>query len=191
MGIADSPAVLQRHRLTVDEYHRMAEAGVLAADAHVELIEGEVVDMAPMKSRHASVVARLLAALQRAAGDEALVWCQLPLHLGPRSEPEPDLMLLRPRADFYAQAHPSADDVLLLIEVSDSTLDYDRGVKLPLYAKHRVAEVWIVDLDNDLVRFFRHGDGTAYTDITASETPRATPVAALPGITIDLANLLN
>jgi Uma2 family endonuclease len=190
MGIADSPAVLQRHRLTVDEYHRMAEAGVLAADAHVELIEGEVVDMAPMKSRHASVVARLLAALQRAVGDKALVWCQLPLHLGPRSEPEPDLMLLRPRADFYAPAHPTADDVLLLIEVSDSTLDYDRSVKLPLYAKHRVAEVWIVDLDNNVARFFRHGDGTAYTDITASETPRATPVAALPGVTIDLANLL-
>jgi Uma2 family endonuclease len=190
MGNADSPAVLQRHRLTVDEYYRMAEAGVLAPDAHVELIEGEVVDMAPMKSRHASVVARVLAKLQRAVGDKALVWCQLPLHLGPQSEPEPDLMLLRPRADFYAHAHPSADDVLLLIEVSDSTLDYDRGVKVPLYARHRVAEVWIVDLDTNVVRFFRHGDGQAYTDITASETPRATPVAALPGITIDLAGLL-
>jgi Uma2 family endonuclease len=191
MGIADSPAVLQRHRLTVDEYHRMAEAGVLAPDAHVELIEGEVVDMAPMKSRHASIVARLLATLQRAAADKALVWCQLPLHLGPKSEPEPDLMLLRPRADFYAQAHPSADDVLLLIEVSDSTLDYDRGVKLPLYARYGVAEVWIVDLDNNVVRFFRNGNGQAYTDITASETPRATPVAALPGVTIDLSGLLS
>jgi Uma2 family endonuclease len=190
MGIADSPAVLQRHRLTVDEYHRMGQAGVFAPDAHVELIEGEVVDMAPMKSRHASVVARLLAALNRAVDDKALVWCQLPLHLGPRSEPEPDLMLLRPRADFYAQAHPGPADVLLLIEVSDSTLDYDRGVKLPLYARHGVTEVWIVDLDNNVVRFFRNGDGQAYTDITASETPRATPVAALPGMTIDLANLL-
>lgn len=168
----------------------MAEAGVFAPEAHVELIEGEVVDMAPMKSRHASVVARLLAALQKAAGDRALVWCQLPLHLGPRSEPEPDLMLLRPREDFYVQAHPNAGDVLLLIEVSDSTIDYDRGVKLPLYAQHGVAEVWIVDLDNNIVRFFRNGDGTAYTDITASETPRATPVAALPGMTIDLAGLL-
>jgi Uma2 family endonuclease len=190
MGNADSPAVLQRHRLTVDEYHLMGQAGVFAPDAHVELIEGEVVDMAPMKSRHASVVARLLALLQRAVGDRALVWCQLPLHLGSKSEPEPDLMLLRPRADFYAQAHPSADDVLLLIEVSDSTLDYDRGVKVPLYAKHGVAEVWIVDLDNNVVRFFRGCDGQGYTDITASETPRATPVAALPGMTIDLSGLL-
>jgi Uma2 family endonuclease len=191
MGNADSPTVLQRHRLTVDEYYRMAEAGVLAPDAHVELIEGEVVDMAPMKSRHASVVARLLATLQRAVGDQALVWCQLPLRLDPKSEPEPDLMLLRPRTDFYAQAHPGADDVLLLIEVSDSSLDYDRGVKLPLYARHRVAEVWIVDLDNKVVRFFRGNDGTSYTDITASETPRATPVAALPGAMIDLSGLLS
>jgi Uma2 family endonuclease len=99
-------------------------------------------------------------------------------------------MLLRPRTDFYAQAHPNADDVLLLIEVSDSALDYDRGVKLPLYARHRVAEVWIVDLDNNVVRFFRNGDGTAYTDITASETPRATPVTTLLGTTIDLSGLL-
>jgi Uma2 family endonuclease len=191
MGNADSPAVLQRHRLTVEEYYRMAEAGVLAPDAQVELIEGEVVDMAPMKSRHASVVGRLLALLQKAAGDQALVWCQLPLHLDARSEPEPDLMLLRPRADFFAQAHPTADDVLLLIEVSDSTLSYDRGVKLPLYAKHGVAEVWIIDLDNKVVRFYRGNDGQNYTDITASETPHATPVAALPGVTIDLSGLLS
>lgn len=190
MGVADSPAVLQRHRLTVDQYHRMAEAGVLPSDARVELIEGEVVDMAPMKSRHASVVARLLSVLQRAVGDRALVWCQLPLRLGPHSEPEPDLMLLRPRADFYAQAHPAPADVLLLIEVADTTLEYDRGVKLPLYARHGVCEVWIVDLDARLVRFFRSPTGDAYTDITKSETPGSTPVAALPGVALDLTGLL-
>ena len=80
--------------------------------------------------------------------------------------------------------------MLLLIEVSDITVAYDRGIKLGLYAKHRVAEVWIVDLDNNVVRFFRGGDGQGYTDITASETPRATPVAALSGMTIDLSGLL-
>jgi Uma2 family endonuclease len=99
-------------------------------------------------------------------------------------------MLLRPRADFYAQAHPRPADVLLLIEVSDTTVAYDRGIKLDLYAKHGITEVWIVDLDNNVIRFFRHGDGTAYTDITASETPRATPVAALPSMTIELSSLL-
>jgi Uma2 family endonuclease len=190
MGIADSPAVLQRHRLTVDEYYRMGHAGVFAPDARVELIEGEVIDMAPIGTRHASAVKKLNALLSAAAGGSAIVAVQDPLRLSDASEPEPDLMLLRPRADFYAHAHPGPADVLLLIEVSDTTVAYDRGIKLDLYAKHRVAEVWIVDLDNNVVRFFRHGDGMAYTDITASETPRATPVAALPGVTIDLANLL-
>ena len=190
MGIADSPAVLQRHRLTVDEYHRMGQAGVFAPDARVELIEGEVIDMAPIGTRHASAVKRLNALLSTAAQGRAIVAVQDPLRLSDANEPEPDLMLLRPRADFYAQAHPGPADVLLLIEVSDSTAAYDLGIKVDLYAKHRVAEVWIVDLDNNVVRFFRDGDGQGYTDITASETPRATPVAALPGVTIDLAGLL-
>ncbi len=190
MGNADSPAVLQRHRLTVDEYYRMGQAGVFAPDARVELIEGEVIDMAPIGTRHASAVKKLNALFSAAAQGRAIVAVQDPLRLSDASEPEPDLMLLRPRADFYAQAHPGPADVLLLIEVSDSTAAYDRSVKLDLYARHRVAEVWIVDLDNNVVRFFRHGDGQAYTDITASETPRATPVAALPGMTIDLTGLL-
>ncbi len=190
MGNADSPAVLQRHRLTVDEYYRMGQAGVFAPDARVELIEGEVIDMAPIGTRHASAVKKLNALLSAAAQGRAIVAVQDPLRLSDASEPEPDLMLLRPRADFYAQAHPGPADVLLLIEVSDSTAAYDRSVKLDLYARHRIAEVWIVDLDNNVVRFFRHGDGQAYTDITASETPRATPVAALPGMTIDLTGLL-
>jgi Uma2 family endonuclease len=190
MGIADSPAVLQRHLLTVDEYHRMGRAGVFAPDARVELIEGVVIDMAPIGTRQASAVKRLNALLSAAAQGRAIVAVQDPLRLSDASEPEPDLMLLRPRADFYAQAHPGPADVLLLIEVSDTTVAYDHGVKLGLYAKHGVAEVWIVDLDNNIVRFFRGCDGQGYTDITASETPRATPVAALPGITIDLAGLL-
>ena len=191
MGIADAPAVLQRHRLSVDDYHRMGEAGVLAPNARVELIEGEVIDMAPMKSRHASAVARLLSALQRAVGDKALVWCQLPLSLGPQSEPEPDLMLLCPSADFYAQAHPGPADVLLLIEVAHSSIGYDRDVKVPLYARHGVTEVWIVDLDNNAVRFFRRPDGERYGDITATETPGPTLVAALPGVSIDLSGVLS
>ncbi len=190
MGIVDSPAVLQRHRLTVDEYYRMGRAGVFAPDARVELIEGEVIDMAPIGTRHASAVKKLNALLSAAAHGRAVVAVQDPLRLSDASEPEPDLMLLRPRADFYAQAHPTPADVLLLIEVSDSTAAYDRGIKVNLYARHGIAEVWIVDLDNNIVRFYRNGDGTAYTDITASETPRATPVAALPGLTIDLAGLL-
>lgn len=191
MGIADSPAVLQRYRLTVDQYHLMGDAGVFAPDARVELIEGEIVEMAPMKSRHAGVVGRLTAALQRAAGDKALVWCQLPLQVGSESEPEPDLMLLRPRDDFYVGAHPSPPDVMLLIEVADTSLQYDLGVKVPLYARHQVAEVWVVDLVNNVVRFHRGPQGSDYTDVTSTEAPGAVPVAALPGVSIDLSGVFS
>jgi Uma2 family endonuclease len=186
MGVVEEPGLMQRHRLTVDEYHRMAEAGVLAPDARVELIEGEITDMAPMKSRHASVVNRLVALAVTAVRGRANVTCQTPLRLSNQSEPEPDLMLLRPRADQYAESHPTAADVLLLIEVSDTTLAYDRGIKLPLYARYGVSEVWIVDLENNLVRFFRQPAGETYTDITATETPGPTPILALPGVTLDL-----
>lgn len=186
MGVVEEPGVMQRHRVTVAEYYRMAEAGVLAPDARVELIEGEIVDLAPMKAGHASVVGRLSGLLSRAAADRAWVWCQLPLRLSDRSEPEPDLMLLKPRTDFYRTAHPTAADVLLLIEVADTTLAYDRGIKVPLYARHGVGEVWIIDLDNKLVRFFRQPAGDTYAEITATETPGVTPIAALPGVSLDL-----
>lgn len=186
MGVVEEPGVMQRHRVTVAEYYRMAEAGVLAPDARVELIEGEIVDMAPMRSGHAAAVSRLFATIVTAVGLRAVATCRTPLHLSDRSEPEPDLMLLRPRTDFYRTAHPTAADVLLLIEVADTTLAYDRGIKIPLYARHGVGEVWIIDLDNKLVRFFRQPAGDTYADITATETPGVTPIAALPGVSLDL-----
>jgi Uma2 family endonuclease len=189
MGALDSP-ILQRHRLTVDEYHRMGEAGVLAPDARVELIEGEVVDMAPIGTRHAAAVKRLNQLLLQSVGTRAIVSVQDPIRLGARSEPQPDLALLKPRADFYASALPAAADTLLVIEVADTTASYDRQVKAPLYARHGVPELWIVDLELGLVRFYRAPQEDRYTDITASETPGPTPVALLPGITIDLAGIL-
>lgn len=190
MGAIDEPPVLTRHRLTVGDYYRMGEAGVFAPEARVELIDGEVIDMAPIGTRHASAVARLIRAATSAVGTTVIVSAQNPLRLGDLSEPEPDLMLLEPRADFYAAAHPTAADVLLLIEVADTSARYDREIKLPLYARHGVREVWIVDLEARLVRFFRAPAGDAYTDITASETPGATPIGALPGVAIDLAGVL-
>jgi Uma2 family endonuclease len=190
MGIIDQPGLLQRHLITVDEFYRMAEAGVLAPDARVELIEGEVIDMAPMNSRHAAAVRVLNQRLLAAVGEQALVSCQLPLRLSERSEPEPDLMLTRPQAGGYRDRHPGAADVVLLIEVSDSSLRYDRGVKLPLYARHGVPEVWIVDLENRLVRFYRRPGGDAYADITASETPGLTALPGLAEVRVDLTGLL-
>jgi len=190
MGAIDDTPLLTRHRLTVADYYRMGEAGVFAPNARVELIEGEVIDMAPIGTRHGSAVKRLNAMLAAAVGSRAVVSVQDPLRLGDLSEPEPDLMLLKPRADFYADAHPTAADVLLLIEVADTSARYDREIKLPLYARHGVPEVWIIDLEARLLCFHRAPAGDAYTEASTTASPGRTPIAALPGVEIDLAQIL-
>jgi Uma2 family endonuclease len=166
------------HRLTVDDYYRMAEAGVLSPDDRTELIEGEIVDMAPIGSVHADVVMQLTQELFRAVGDRAAVRTQLPVRLSNRSEPQPDVALLKAKPGGYRRAHPTPEDVLLLIEVSDTTLRYDLGVKERLYATHEVSEYWVVDLVAN--RVWRHHDprGAQYAEITeivdgALELPNA------------------
>jgi Uma2 family endonuclease len=144
----------------------MAEAGVLSPDDRTELIEGEIVDMPPIGSTHADVVRLLTQHLVRAVGDSAVVSVQLPVRLSRHSEPQPDLALLRPKAEGYRQAHPTADDVPLLIEVSDTTLHYDLGKKARLYAKHGVPEYWVVDLVGSRVWRHRTPSGTGYSERT-------------------------
>jgi len=143
-----APDLPRRHRYTRAEYCRMAEAGILGRDDRVELIEGEIIDMAPTGSQHAGTVIYLNTVLQAALRGSALVSLQNPLVIDEYSEPEPDAALLRPRQDFYRDAHPRAQDVLLVIEVADSSLGYDRDVKLPLYARHGIPEAWLVDLEH-------------------------------------------
>src|ERR1700730_3657390 len=135
-----------RHRITVGEYYRMAELGLLAPDARVELIAGEVIDMAPTGSQHGGTTNYLDYALKQATGGRALVRVQLPIRLDEHNEPEPDLAVVKQRADFYKEGHPTAADALLIVEVGDTTLRYDREVKVPLYAARGISEVWIVDL---------------------------------------------
>ena len=146
---------LQRHLFTVSEYHRMAEAGIFSEDDRVELIEGELVEMTPIGSRHAACVKRLNRLLSQQVGQRALVSVQDPIRLGERSEPQPDLALLRPRADFYAPAHPGVEDALLIVEVAEASVDYDRAVKLLLYARSGIPEVWLVDLAGEAVEVYR------------------------------------
>jgi Uma2 family endonuclease len=165
------------HRLTVDEYYRMAEAGVLSPDDRTELIEGEIIDMAPIGSAHADVVRLLTQRLLRAVGDAGVVSVQLPVRLSRRSEPQPDLAVVKTKPAGYRRAHPTADDVLLLIEVSDTTLRYDLDVKARLYATHGIAEYWVVDLVANRVWCHRLPSGTRYaerTEVTAG-------ALALPG----------
>lgn len=191
MGAIDNALLFTRHRLSVADYYRMGEAGLFATEARVELIEGEVIDMPPIGSKHGAAVKRLISLLTAAVGTRAIVSAQDPLHLGDFSEPEPDLMLLAARADFYASAHPTAADVWLLIEVADSSARYDREIKLPLYARHGVREVWIVDLDARTLSFFRNPEGDGYKDISATAAPGVEVVGGLLGVTIDLAGLLS
>lgn len=170
-----------RHRVTVSDYYKMANAGIFGEDDHVELIDGEVVDMAPIGSRHAGVVKRLTQHFSVIAGDQAIVSVQDPLHLDARSEPEPDLMLLKPRDDFYAAAHPEASDVLLLVEVGDATARFDREVKLPLYARHGITEVWLIDLETRQVEVCRSPlpDSGDYAERTVVDAGQITPCLLL------------
>ncbi len=171
---------LQRRLFTVAEYHRMAEAGILQEDDRVELIEGEIVAMNPIGSRHAAAVDRLTRLLTQAAGERAIVRVQSPVQLGERSEPQPDLALLKPRPDFYAGAHPGAEDVLLLVEVADASADYDRQVKLPLYARAGVPEAWLVDLDGQAVEVLRHPSAHGYATTERVGRGQSLPVPGLP-----------
>lgn len=193
MGVIDElPARVRvsRHRLNVDQYHQMARSGVLAPDARVELIEGEIIDMAPIGTKHWSVVNRLTEIFVTALQGRAIVSVQSSIRLGDYSEPEPDLAVFKYRPDFYAERHPTAADALLVIEVADTTAPYDRGVKLPLYAKHGIPEVWIVDLEASLVRFHRQPQGDRYLDESETDRPGPTPLGAAAGVTVDLSGVL-
>lgn len=138
-----------RRRFNVHEYHRMAEVGILYEDDRVELIEGEITEMAAIGTRHFTCVNGLNRMLVRGVGDEAIVSVQNPVRLDEHGEPQPDLAVIRARD--YRDSLPTPEDVLLLIEVADTTLAYDRGVKLPLYARFGIREVWIVDLNVGVV----------------------------------------
>jgi hypothetical protein len=179
-----------RHSFTVGEYHRMTQAGIFTEDDRVELIEGEVVHMAAIGSRHAACVDRLNRLFVRQAGDRAIVRVQNPVRLGDLSEPEPDLVLARARADFYAAAHPTAADVLLLVEVSDSSHRYDETVKVPLYARYGIPEVWIVDLETDAIQVHRLPAGEAFGSVVSAHPQQTLSPAALPDVRIPVRDAL-
>ena len=179
------------HRLTVDEYYRMAEVGLLAHDARVELIEGEIIDMAPIGSRHAAMVDRLAQLLILASGLAAQVRTQHPLRLDEHSEPQPDIALVRRRGDGYSQSHPTATDALLVIEVSDSTLRYDQETKAALYAAHGIPNFWIVDLPGRQLHCFAAPTSMRYRERTTTAAPGSMSLPGLPGIAVDLTGLFD
>jgi Uma2 family endonuclease len=188
MGSTDQ-AQLSRHRLTVQAYYRMGEAGVLEPDARVELIDGEIIDMSPIGSVHASLVNRLTRMLISAVGDRAIVQIQGPLTLDEHTQLQPDLALLKPRSDYYRDAVPGAADVLLVVEVADTSLEKDRSVKLPLFAAHGVPEAWLVDVPDRLVGIYREPEGALYRSQSIA-SPGKVELSQLSGVLLDLGGLL-
>ncbi|HYY59553.1 MAG TPA: Uma2 family endonuclease [Pyrinomonadaceae bacterium] len=153
---------LAKHWITVDEYERMGEAGIWTKDSRLELLEGEIYEISPIGSRHAACVSFLGNLLNRQLGDKLIVSTQDPIRLDDFSEPQPDIALLRWRDDFYRHAHPQPADVLLVIEVADTTVDSDRLIKIPLYAKAGIKEVWLVNLPEEKIELYAEPSGGAY-----------------------------
>ena len=182
-------SVVRRRRFMVDEYHGMAEAGILHEDEPVELIEGELIQMAAVGSRHMACVMILGEWFTPRLAGRARVSIRNPVRLSSGSEPEPDVAILRPRPDRYRTALPRPEDVLLVIEVSDTTLRYDRDVKLPLYAAAGIPEAWIVDLEGRRILVYRAPAGAAYDDTATVEQGTVSP-AAFPDIVISGEELL-
>lgn len=190
---AEAPSLalwLVRRRFSIDDYYRMAESGVIAPDERTELLDGQVVFQMTINSRHAGCVNRLNQRLSRQLIDRAIVAVQNPLRLGPYSEPQPDVALLRPREDSYDRSHPQPEDVLLLIEVADSSLDLDRRVKMPLYAAAGIAEVWLIDLANDAVELYRDPDARGFRQLQRLGRGGTLSALRLPDLRLDIDDVL-
>lgn len=156
---------LSRRLFSIDEYHRMIDAGVLGPDDRLELLEGEIVEMSPIGSRHAACVNKLNVRFTRLLAGSAIVAIQNPVSISDSSELQPDISVLRLREDFYASAHPGPDDILLIIEVSDTSLDYDRRIKVPLYAMAGIPEVWLIDLEQGTVHVYKNATQGGFASV--------------------------
>jgi Uma2 family endonuclease len=176
-----------RYQVTVKEYEAMT--GVFPPDARLELIEGEILTMSPTGWKHVRAIKNLTRLLSRLVDDEAQVSVQNPIVLSAHSEPLPDIALLRPSADEH-EGNAEVPDIWLLVEVSDSTLPYDLGTKLPLYAKHGVPEVWVVDVDHEVVRQFLQPAGTRYDVDRVWARGTAISASVLPAITLAVDEIL-
>lgn len=183
--------LIAKRCFNVEEYYRMAQAGILSEDDRVELIEGEIVEMSPIGSRHAACIDRIVNfLLNRYAGRTAIVRVQSPIRLDDFSEPQPDISLLRPREDFYAGEHPTPTDVLLLIEVADTSLEYDRVVKTLLYARANIPEVWLINLKEDEVDVYMQPVGDSYQTIQRFKAGESFASRVLPDLTLNVDELL-
>ena len=181
---------LLRRQFTVAQYHQMVKAGILTEDDRVELIEGEIIEMSPIGRRHAACVDRLNRLFGDRLRDRAIVRVQNPVQLSDRAEPQPDIALLQPRADFYESGHPQPQDILLLVEVADTTVEFDREIKIPLYAKSGVREVWLVDLNENAIAVYREPSLSGYGQVQQLQRGQKLTVQAIADVSLAVDKVL-
>jgi Uma2 family endonuclease len=182
---------LVTYRFTVQDYHRMAEAGIFREDDRLELLQGGIVEMPPIGPGHAGGVKRLLNIFLPLQGvSKAIISVQDPIRLDEHSEPQPDLALLKPRPDFYAREHPSPEDIFLVVEVMDSSASYDREVKVPLYARSGIQETWLVDLEQGLIEMYRFPSPEGYQQVRALRRGDRLSPQAFPELSVAVDELL-
>jgi Uma2 family endonuclease len=183
--------MLKTYRFSVDEYHRMGEVGIFSEDDRVELLAGAIVEMSPIGPLHAGTVNRLTALFSSRLGNRVIIGIQNPLLLRDEdSEPQPDVMLLHPRADFYTHAHPEAHDVYLIIEVADTSLEGDRDVKFPIYARAGVAEAWLLDVSAERLEVYRQPTSDGYQEVHLLQRGEAVAPQAFPDLALTVDDLL-
>jgi Uma2 family endonuclease len=181
---------VNRRRFTVDDYHRMWDVGILSPTDRVELIDGEIVTKMPIGPRHGACVDRANRALTTTVGSSAIVRVQGSVRLDLFNLPQPDVVLLRPRADFYASAHPSPADILLIVEVAESSIDFDRSIKRRVYAKAGVREYWLVDLNEDVVHVYSDPSSGGYRGVAGYRREQSITPHLLPALAMSAFDLL-
>lgn len=178
-----------KHPISAAEYLRMGRGGVFSPEARLELIEGEIIEMAPTEPPHAGLVKLLNRLLGQRVGHKAVVSIQDPVILSDRSVPQPDVALLEPRADLYRSSHPEAQDVRLVIEVADTTLGFDLRHKVPLYARGGIAELWVVDVNERVIHVFRDPGEAGYGTSLVVRPGERLACVALPEAAVEVGEL--
>lgn len=180
---------LLTRKFTVEQYHKMAEVGILTEEDRVELIKGEIIEMSPIGLKHAAIVNRLNQLFHGKLGDRVLVSVQNPIQLTNSSEPQPDVTLLKPRADFYETKIPEPNDIFLIVEVADTTIIYDRDVKIPLYAENGITEVWLIDVNDRSLTIYRQPIQTGYQTTQTLTKEENLSLLAFPEVTINVSEI--
>jgi Uma2 family endonuclease len=175
--------------LTIDDYHQMIETGIIHEGEHTELISGQIFNMAAKGTRHTVANTELMGELLLLLGRRAKIRCQDPITLPNNSEPEPDIVIAKLRSDNYVNSHPAPTDIILVVEVADSTLNFDKNTKAPLYAIAGIKEYWIVNLIDDRLEIYSQPEGAIYTNTQIVLPPRLVNIPQFPEITLDLTTI--